>query len=89
MRQVWYICPAVCFVSPTSRPQLLEKDTVFAWVVRERAIHVVYEVCQSLYMHVQMNLGNTLMRYFPFRHTCARWQFSSEFTTVRHSTAKS
>ena len=68
-----YTCPTVCFVWPTSsRPQLLEKDTVFAYVARARSIYVIYEVYHSLYMDVQAHLGNTLVRYFSFsthRHT--------------------
>ena len=67
-------CPTVCFVWPLSRPQLLEKDTVFVLVARERSIYVIFEVYKSLYMDVQAHLGNTLVRYFSFsthRHTLA------------------
>ena len=73
MPKEWHTCPAVCFAWPTSRRQLLEQDTVFAWVARERSIYVIYEMCQSLYMQVQANLGHTPMHYFPFRlmHTLA------------------
>ena len=54
----------VCFVWPTSRPQLLEQDTLFALVAGENSIYILYEVYQSLYMFVQAHLGNTLMGYF-------------------------